>query len=105
MPHQLNDFTVTNGANYIGSSFDTTYKMTGTPADFTKSTDTLISSVTEDFDKSPTIRYMDKTNTQTNGNTTGSANPFVSNEQVNEKIKSVLMSAIDKISEFELHYK
>ena len=70
-----------------------------------KGTDTLISSVTEDFDKSPTIRYMDKTNTQTNGNTTGSANPFVSNEQVNEKIKSVLMSAIDKISEFELHYK
>ena len=26
-----------------------------------------------------------------------SANPFVSKEQVNEKIKSVLMSAIDKI--------
>ena len=73
--------------------------MTGTPADFTKGTDTLISSVTEDFDKSPTIGYitMDKTNNQTSGNTTGSANPFVSKEQVNEKIKSALMSAIDKI--------
>jgi hypothetical protein len=95
----LNDFTVKDGASYIGSSFDTTYKMTGTPADFTKGTDTLISSVTEDFDKSPTIGYitMDKTNTETSGNTTGSANPFVSKEQVNEKIKSVLMSAIDKI--------
>ena len=99
----LNDFTVTNGASYTGSSFDTTYKMTGTPADFTKGTDTLISSVTEDFDKSPTIGYitMDKTSTQpsgnTTGNTTGMANPFVSQEQVNEKIKSVLMSAIQKI--------
>ena len=95
----LNDFTVTNGASYTGSSFDTTYKMTGTPADFTKGTDTLISSVTEDFDKSPTIGYitMDKTSTQPSGNTTGMANPFVSKEQVNEKIKSVLMSAIDKI--------
>lgn len=95
----LSDFTVTNGASYIGSSFDTTYRMTGTPADFTKATDTLISSVTEDFDKSPTIGYitMDKTNTQTSGNSTEVANPFVSQEQVNEKIKSVLMSAIDKI--------
>ena len=95
----LNDFTVTNGASYIGSSFDTTYKMTGTPADFIKGRDALISAVTEDFDKSPTIGYitMDKTSTQPSGNTTGMANPFVSKEQVNEKIKSVLMSAIDKI--------
>lgn len=95
----LYDVTVTNGASYIGSSFDTTYKMTGTPADFTKATDTLISAVTEDFDKSPTIGYitMDKTNPQTSGNTTGMANPFVSQDQINEKIKSVLMSAIEKI--------
>jgi hypothetical protein len=97
----LSDFTVTNGASYVGSSFDTTYKMTGTPADFTKATDTLISAVTDDFDKSPTIGYitMDKTNTQTaaSGNTTGMANPFVSQDQVNEKIKSVLMSAIQKV--------
>ena len=59
----------------------------------------MISAVTEDFDKSPTIGYitMDKTNTQTSGNTTGSANPFVSKEQVNDKIKSVLTSSIDKI--------
>ncbi len=95
----LNDFTVTNGASYIGSSFDTTYKMTGMLADFIKGRDALISAVTEDFDKSPTIGYitMDKTSTQPSGNTTGMANPFVSKEQVNEKIKSVLMSAIDKI--------
>ena len=97
----LNDFTVTNGASYTGSSFDTTYKMTGTPADFTKGTDTLISSVTEDFDKSPTIGYitMDKTILKQVEirQETRMANPFVSKEQVNEKIKSALMSAIEKI--------
>lgn len=73
--------------------------MTGTQADFTKSTDTLISAVTDDCDKSPTIGYitMARTNTRTGSNTTGMANPFVSQEQVNERIKSVLTSAIEKI--------
>jgi hypothetical protein len=97
------DFTVTNGASYIGSSFETTYKMTGTQADFIKARDTLISSLIDDFDKSPTIGYikMSNTNTQasgnTTGNTTGLANPFVSQDQVNAKIKSVLNYAVDKI--------
>ena len=97
------DFTVTNGASYIGSSFETTYKVTGTQADFIKARDTLISSVIDDFDKSPTIGYikMSNTNTQasgnTTGNTTGLANPFVSQDQVNAKIKSVLNYAVDKI--------
>ena len=40
---------------------------------------------------------MNNTNNQSSGNISGLANPFVSQEQVNEKIKSVLMSAIDKI--------
>jgi hypothetical protein len=97
------DFTVTNGASYIGSSFQTTYKITGTQADFIKARDTLISSVTDDYGKSPTIGYikMSKTGTQASGNATGNAtglaNPFVSQDQVNAKIKSVLNYAIDKI--------
>ena len=97
------DFTVTNGASYVGSTFDTTYMITGTQADFIKARDTLISSVTEDFDKSPTIGYikMDNTNNQTGTNMTGLANPFVSQDQVNEKIKSVLNYAIDKIEKPE----
>ncbi len=33
----------------------------------------------------------------TTGNTTGLANPFVSQDQVNAKIKSVLNYAVDKI--------
>ena len=50
-----NDFTVTNGASYVGSTFDTTYMITGTQADFIKARDALISAVIVDFDKSPTI--------------------------------------------------
>ena len=100
-----NDFTVTNGASYVGSTFDTTYMMTGTQADFIKARDPLISAVTEDFDKSPTIGYikMENTNNQTGTGTnmTGLANPFVSQDQVNEKITSVLNYAIDKIEKPE----
>jgi hypothetical protein len=97
------DFTVSNGASYVGSSFDSIYVITGTQADFIKARDTLISSVTDDFDKSPTIGYikMSNTNAQASGNMTGNAtglaNPFVSQDQVNAKIKSVLNYAIDKI--------
>lgn len=100
------DFTVTNGASFTGSSFDTTYIITGTQADFIKGRDTLISSVTEDFSKSPTIGYVKMENTfnaanQSGTNMTGLANPFVSQEQINEKIKSVLNYAIDKIEKPE----
>ena len=93
------DFTVTNGAIYIDSNFDTTYIMTGTATDFIKAKDALTSSILEDFGKSPTIGYvkMNSTDTQTNTNVTGIANPFVSKEQIDEKVKSVLSYALDKI--------
>jgi hypothetical protein len=93
------DFTVTNGASYVGSSFDTTYTMTGTAPDFIKARDALTSSILDDFGKSPTIGYvkMNNTDTQANTNVTGLANPFVSKEQIDEKVKSVLAYALDKI--------
>jgi hypothetical protein len=93
------DFTVTNGASYVGSSFDTTYTMTGTAPNFTKARDTLITSIIDDFDESSTIGYikMNNTNNQSSGNITGLGNPFVSQDQINQKIKSVLTYALDKI--------
>ena len=93
------DFTVTNGASYIGENFDTIYTMTGTATDFIKARDALTSSIIDDFGKSSTIGYikMNKTNTQTNTNMTGLANPFVSKEQIDGKVKSVLSYALDKI--------
>ena len=92
------NFTIINGASYVGPSFDTTYTMTGTAPNFTKARDTLITSIIDDFDKSPTIGYikMNNTNNQSSGNT-GLANPFVSQNQINQKIRSVLTYALDKI--------
>ena len=92
------NFTIINGASYVGPSFDTTYTMTGTAPNFTKARDTLITSIIDDFDKSPTIGYikMNNTNNQSSGNT-GLANPFVSQDQINQKIRSVLTYALDKI--------
>jgi hypothetical protein len=93
------DFTVVDGASYIGTYFDTTYTMTGTATDFIKAKDVLMASILDDFSKSPTIGYvqMNSTVTQTNDNMTGLANPFVSKEQIDEKIKSVFSYALDKI--------
>lgn len=93
------DFTVTNGASYVGSSFETIYSMRGTTTDFIKARDALTSSILDDFGKSPTIGYikMNGTDTQTNTNATGLANPFASREQIDEKVKSVLSYALDKI--------
>jgi hypothetical protein len=93
------DFTVTNGASYVGSSFETTYSMRGTTTDFINARDALTSSILDDFGKSPTIGYIkiNSTDTQTNTNVTGLANPFASKEQIDEKIMSVLSYALDKI--------
>lgn len=93
------EFTVTNGASYVGPYFDTTYTMTGTATNFIKAKDVLVASILDDFSKSPTIGYIqiNSTVSQTNDNVTGLANPFVSKEQVDEKVKSVLSYALDKI--------
>lgn len=93
------DFTVTNGATYFGSSFETAYSMRGTTTDFIKARDALMSSILDDFGKSPTIGYikMNSTDTQTNTNVAGLANPFVSKERIDDKVKSVLSYALDKI--------
>lgn len=92
------NFNVTNGATYVGSFFDTTYTMTGTATDFIKARNTL-TSILDDFNKSPTIGYIKINNTdaQTNSNVTGIANPFASKELIDKKVKSVLSYALDKI--------
>lgn len=43
------DFTVTDGASYVGTYYDTTYTMTGTATDFIKSKDVLVASILDDL--------------------------------------------------------
>lgn len=94
------DFTVTDGASYVGTYFETTYTMTGTATDFINAKDTLITSILDDFNKSSTIGYVkiNSTVAQANNNSiTEIANPFASKEQIDQKVKSVLAYALDKI--------
>ena len=87
------------GASYLGSSFDTTYTMTGTATDFVNARDALTALILDDFGKSPTIGYVkvNSTDTQASTNATGRGNPFASKVQIDEKVKSVLSYALDKI--------
>jgi hypothetical protein len=93
---------VTDGASYV-NGFDTTYTLKGKQLDFNKARDLLVSGIADDFLKSPTSGYVKVTDASSNGtgtgngNGTGIANPFASQEQVSEKIKSVLNGAIDTV--------
>ena len=88
---------VTDGASYV-NGFDTTYTIKGTKFDYDKGRDLVLSSIIDDFTNSSTSGYVKmKENSSPDSNATELANPFASKEQINEKIKSVLDSAIDGI--------
>ena len=90
-----NQETISDGASYV-SGFDTTYNIKGGTLDLSKGRDLVLSTILEDFDNSTTIGYIKAgTTPEGNANTTGSANPFVTVEQINGKIKSVLDPVID----------
>ena len=88
---------VTDGATYV-NGFDTTYTLKGTKFDYDKARDLVLSSIVVDFTNSSTSGYVKiKDISPSSSNAIGLANPFASNEQISEKIKSVLNSAIDSI--------
>jgi len=92
----ISDFAVTNVGSYTGS-FDTTYIITGSEIDFESTKELLISSIVGDFLKSPIIGFIkiENKSTQLNGNGTGIAS--VKQEQISNKISSVLSETVDKI--------
>jgi hypothetical protein len=88
---------VTDGASYV-NGFDTTYIIKGVKSDYDKARDLLVSIIADDFTNSSTSGYIKVEGTNSSSsNATGLANPFASEDQINEKIKSVLNSAIDGI--------
>ena len=88
--------TISDGASYV-SGFDTTYNIKGGTLDLSKGRDLVLSAIIDDFNNSTTIGYVKAGQATPEGtaNTTGLANPFVTVEQINEKIKSVLNPVID----------
>ena len=88
---------VTDGASYV-NGFDTTYTIKGTKFDYDKARDLVVSAIADDFTNSSTSGYIKVEDTSSSSsNATGIANPFASPEQINEKVKSVLNTAIDGI--------
>ena len=87
---------ITNKTVFVGG-FDTDYSITGTPTNIKYSEDLIISSIVEDFTKSPTVGYVMVSKSMSNSSDmTGITNPFASNEQINQKIQGLLSKSIDE---------
>jgi len=86
---------ITNKTVFVGG-FDMDYSITGTPTNFKYSEDLIISSIVEDFTKSPTVGYVMVSKSMSNSSDmTGITNPFASNEQIKQKIQGILSKSID----------
>jgi hypothetical protein len=87
---------ITNKTVFVGG-FDTDYSITGTLMNIKYSEDLIISSIVEDFTKSPTVGYVMVSKSMSNSSDmTGITNPFASNEQINQKIQGLLSKSIDE---------
>ena len=86
---------ITNNTVFVGR-FGVNYSITGTLMNIKYSEDLIISSIVEDFTKSPTVGYVMVSKSISNSSDmTGITNPFASNEQIKQKIQGVLSKSID----------
>lgn len=100
-----NSYTISSGASFVGP-FDTTYSIVGDARSMEVSKDLIISTVTEDFGNSPTIGYVNNTNTsasasQVNLNQPSLPNPFATKADIGEKIRSEITTSIDNAAKFD----
>jgi hypothetical protein len=98
--HGSNSYALSGGSSSAGS-FDTSYRIAGERSTIKSAENLIISTVTDDFKKSPTIGYI---TTGTVGTaTTGAAggatlpNPFASQEQITERITNELRRVITEV--------
>jgi hypothetical protein len=92
--HGSNSYTLSGGSSSVGS-FDSTYRIVGERSAIRASENLIISTVTDDFRKSPTIGYITASGTATTGNTGATLpNPFATPEQITERITNELRRII-----------
>jgi hypothetical protein len=100
-----NSYTISSGASFVGS-FDTTYSIVGDARSMEASKDLITSTVTEDFGNSPTVGYVNNTNTssasQVNLNQPSLPNPFATKADIDEKISSEITTSIDNAAKSDL---
>lgn len=90
-----NSYTISSGASFIGA-FDTTYSITGSVRSMEASKDLLISTITEDFGNSPTVGYVNNTNSpsQATLDQPGLPNPFATKADIDEKIRNEITTSL-----------
>jgi hypothetical protein len=92
--HGSNSYALSGGSSSVGS-FDTTYRIVGERSAIRASENLIISTVTDDFRKSPTIGYITASGTATTGNTGATLpNPFATPEQITERITNEIRRVI-----------
>ena len=93
-----NSYTISSGASFVGS-FDTTYSIVGDARSMESNKDLIISTITEDFDNSPTVVYVNNTSfssaSQANLSQPALPNPFATKATIDEKIRNEITASID----------
>ena len=106
MKTSANSYNLVNGQTALVGTFDTTYAITGGSNSLNKSKDLIISTIQDDFDKSPIIGYvrtgnasdvfeMGDSTAQTRAHIPASIpNPFVDQHTINSTIAQELSRTI-----------
>src|SRR5215211_8582625 len=100
-----NSYTISSGFTSIGT-FDTTYTILGSITSIKNATDLIISTITKDYDSTPTIGYVRVTPQKTaQGEASSSsspspqpstiANPFADKATINQSITTEIQKAIE----------
>jgi hypothetical protein len=107
MKTSANSYNLVNGQTVLVGTFDTTYTITGSSNSLNKSKDLIISTIQDDFDKSPIIGYVRAGNASEVfeiGNSTiegqipaALPNPFVDQQRINSTIAQQLSHAIASV--------
>jgi hypothetical protein len=94
--HGSNSYVISGSSSSVGS-FDTTYRVAGERSAIRATEHLIISTITDDFRKSPTIGYITPSSTTTTGTTAPEPtlpNPFATPEQITERITTELRRVI-----------
>jgi hypothetical protein len=96
--HGSNSYVISGSSSSVGS-FDTTYRVAGERSAIRATEHLIISTITDDFRKSPTIGYITPSSTTTTGTTAPEPtlpNPFATPEQITEKITTEIRRVISE---------
>lgn len=97
--HGSNSYVISGSSSSVGS-FDTTYRVAGERSAIRGAEHLIISTITDDFRKSPTIGYITPNSTTTTGTTTAPKptlpNPFATPDQITERITTEVRRVISE---------